>query len=83
MGNVEGRKEFMQRQESQMPLGIGFMGNTADLVLIKRDDWSQMPLGIGFMGNAQHISTPTAARCHKCLSALGSSGEYAMMNYEC
>jgi hypothetical protein len=30
MGNVEGRKEFMQRQESQMPLGIGFMGGVCN-----------------------------------------------------
>ncbi len=37
--------------ESQMPLGIGFMGNQA---VVKQGDHlkgSQMPLGIGFMGN--------------------------------
>ena len=59
MGNVEGRKEFMQRQESQMPLGIGFMGNTAFFVVWALNlSVSQMPLGIGFMGNTS-ASKPT------------------------
>ena len=43
---------------SQMPLGIGFMGNfwKACKVLVA-DNLSQMPLGIGFMGN-EHLELP-------------------------
>jgi len=45
-------EEVIAKAESQMPLGIGFMGNGGidydNQALVKE---SQMPLGIGFMGN--------------------------------
>ena len=61
---------------SQMPLGIGFMGNDEAREENAKLYKSQMPLGIGFMGN-RVCSTADASRDqarHKCLSALGSWG---------
>jgi len=59
---------------SQMPLGIGFMGNAESGGVFLFDELSQMPLGIGFMGNECPSIQINVARSHKCLSALGSWG---------
>ncbi len=43
---------LLSEVESQMPLGIGFMGNKDNFkAYVNFITGSQMPLGIGFMGN--------------------------------
>ena len=78
-GELAEAEKFHEKAWSQMPLGIGFMGNSSkgarSSCSAKK---SQMPLGIGFMGNRAVLSGVRQTRTrHKCLSALGSWGTEA------